>query len=88
MSDHSQEIGDVVTFGDVGSPETNKITVPLGGRFQCPCGVVMEHGGHWLAAHFNEPLQRICQGCKQRFESTGEKIKLKGKPYGSKSHGW
>lgn len=58
-------------FGEIGSPETNSVAVELGDRFQCPCGEIMELSGSWLAAHWNEPLCRACDGCRQVFEIEG-----------------
>lgn len=78
-----------ITFGEPGSPETNKIRVELGKPFQCPCGCVMEHGDHWVAAHWGEKLTRLCPDCGQRFYTRGPHIKLVGKPYGTQpDNGW
>lgn len=80
----------VATFGEIGSPETNTIQVRLGGKFQCPCGEVVPVEGGWLAAHWHEALTCQCSNkdCRQRFSLTAGKLKLRGKPYGSRKHKW
>ena len=84
MTEHEQHRDEVVTFGEQDSPATNMVTVPLGGRFQCPCGNVMTHSGLWLAAHWNDNLACQCKQCRQWFFAKGGRIRLKGKPYGSR----
>ena len=81
----SQSDDDIGTFGEVGSPETNKITVRLGRRFQCPCGCVMGLSGAWLAAHWDDVLKRKCDNpnCCQKFSLKSGVIKLRGEPYGN-----
>ena len=70
---------ELFTFGEVGSPETNEIYVPLGKNFQCPCGEILNHGGAWLAAHFDEKLRRTCEKCGQLFFAKSGYIRLSKK---------
>lgn len=84
----TSDINGIYVFGDIENPETDDIDVPLGGSWQCPCGCVMELSGFWLAAHWNEKLERICDNlkCKQRFNVRAGRIRLRGKPYGTTKH--
>lgn len=70
---------DVWTFGEIESPVTNVIDVPLGDDWQCPCGHVLNLGGNWLAAHWTDKLQRTCDKCGQLFLIRAGRIRLSKK---------
>jgi hypothetical protein len=56
----------VKAFGEIDNPETHKIAVSIGEDFQCPCGIVINLGGPWVAAHWDEKLKYTCE-CGQLF---------------------